>query len=179
MSTYTINHVVLTLTQGNIVNIHADAIVNAANASLMGGGGVDGAIHRAAGAAIMRECRAIGGCATGSAVATSAGMLDAKYIFHAVGPIYRGTKDDARLLVNAYKRCLALADQYQVHSIAFPSLSTGAYGYPVKLAAPLALRAVIEHMQQKTSLQQITFVLFDRGTYEAYQQALTELRANE
>ena len=177
VSTYTIKHVVLTLTQGNIVNIHADAIVNAANASLAGGGGVDGAIHRAAGATVMQECRKIGGCATGSAVATRAGTLDAQYIFHAVGPIYRGAQDDAQLLINAYQRCLDLAEQYQLPSIAFPSLSTGAYGYPIKLAAPLALRTVIEHIKQKTSLQQITFVLFDRGTYEAYQQALEELRA--
>jgi O-acetyl-ADP-ribose deacetylase (regulator of RNase III) len=178
VSTYSANHVVLTLTQGNIVDMHVDAIVNAANASLAGGGGVDGAIHRAAGPTIMQECRAIGGCETGSAVATSAGRLDAKYIFHAVGPIYRGTKEDAESLANAYKSCLALADQYQLQSIAFPSLSTGAYGYPVKLAAPLALRTVMDHMRQGTSLRQITFVLFDRGTYDAYVHALSELSTN-
>jgi O-acetyl-ADP-ribose deacetylase (regulator of RNase III) len=177
MSTYNINHVVINLTQGNIVTIPADAVVNAANAGLMGGGGVDGAIHRAAGPSVMLECRKIGGCATGHAVATSAGALKAKYIFHSVGPIYHGSPDDARLLVNAYQSCLDLAEYYQIHSIAFPSLSTGAYGYPVELAAPLALRTVIEHCKHETSLQQILFVLFDHTTYNAYQYALDKLRA--
>jgi O-acetyl-ADP-ribose deacetylase len=175
VSTYTINTVILTLMQGNIVNVHADAIVNAANARLAGGGGVDGAIHRAAGPTVMQECRKIGGCATGGAVATGAGLLNATYIFHAVGPIYHGGKDDSRLLINAYQQCLDLAEHYHIHSIAFPSLSTGAYGYPVELAAPLALHTIIEHIKQQTSLQQVTFVLFDRSTYTAYQQSLSML----
>src|SRR5215472_15992479 len=111
-STHTIHGVTLILMQGNIVEVHADAIVNAANAELAGGGGIDDAIHRAAGPSIMEECRKIGGCPTGSAVATTAGKLDAKYIFHAVGPIYGYDADAARLLASAYQSCLNLAEQY-------------------------------------------------------------------
>jgi len=175
MSTYTINDVTLALLQGNIVEVEAEAIVNAANAGLRGGGGVDGAIHRAAGPTIMDECRKIGGCPTGSAVATTAGKLKAKHIFHAVGPIYRQHGDEERLLASAYQRCLDMAEQHQLKSIAFPSLSTGAYGYPVALAAPIALRTVIQHIQQPTGLQQVLFVLFDNRTYTAYEEALKQL----
>ena len=175
MSTYTIGRVTLALIRGTIVAVQADAIVNAANAALAGGGGVDGAIHRAAGPRIMEECRKIGGCPTGSAVATTAGDLPASYIFHAVGPIYQQQRDDARLLASAYQSCLDLAEQYQITSIAFPSLSTGAYGYPVTLAAPIALDTVIKHIQKPTHLQKVTFVLFSQDVYAAYEQALTRL----
>src|SRR5436853_6073728 len=129
MSTHNINGVTLALLQSDIVTVQADAIVNAANSGLRGGGGVDGAIHRAGGPGIMEECRKIGGCPTGSAVATTAGRLPAKYVFHAVGPMYSGSPDDERLLASAYQTCLDLAEQYQVRSIAFPSPSTGLYGY--------------------------------------------------
>src|SRR2546429_2639410 len=128
MSTRTINGVTLALMRGNIVEVQVDAIVNAANSGLRGGGGVDGAIHRAGGPSIMEACRKIGGCPTGNAVATAAGKLPAKYIFHAVGPIYGYHGDEARLLASAYQSCLDLAEQYHIKSIAFPSLSTGAYG---------------------------------------------------
>ncbi len=175
MSTYTIHGVTLALLQGDITAIQADAIVNAANAALAGGGGVDGAIHRAGGPGIMQECRKIGGCPTGSAVATGAGNLKAKHVFHAVGPMYSGRGDEEQLLTGAYQSCLQLAEQYKYKSIAFPSISTGVYGYPVHLAAPVALRAVIAHIQQPTSLQQITFVLFDKKTYDAYEQALKQI----
>jgi len=175
MSTHTINGVTLALLQGNIVEVQADAIVNAANSGLRGGGGVDGAIHRAGGPSIMEACRKIGRCPTGNAVATTAGRLPAKYVFHAVGPIYSGSMDDARLLASAYASCLDLAEQYQVKSIAFPSLSTGIYGYPLELAAPIALRSVIEHIQQPTSLQQVLFVLFGDRSFTAFEQALTDL----
>ncbi|GCE04318.1 O-acetyl-ADP-ribose deacetylase [Dictyobacter aurantiacus] len=175
MTTYTINGSTLLLQQGNIVNVQADAIVNAANAALAGGGGVDGAIHRAAGPTIMRECRQIGGCATGSAVATGAGNLSARYIFHAVGPIYQNSGNEPQLLASAYQTCLNLAEEHQLQSIAFPSLSTGAYGYPLHLAAPIALRTVITHLQQPTSLKQVYFILFDQRTLLAYQQALQKL----
>ncbi|TMD51288.1 MAG: RNase III inhibitor, partial [Chloroflexi bacterium] len=134
MSTRNINGVTLALLQGDIVTVQADAIVNAANSGLRGGGGVDGAIHRAGGPGIMEECRKIGGCPTGSAVATTAGRLPAKYVFHAVGPMYSGSPDDERLLASAYQTCLDLAEKHQVKSIAFPSLSTGIYGYPLELA---------------------------------------------
>jgi O-acetyl-ADP-ribose deacetylase (regulator of RNase III) len=161
--------------QGNIVEIKADAIVNAANAELIGGGGVDGAIHRAAGPDILEECRKIGGCPTGHAVATTAGRLDATYIFHAVGPIYGYHADAAHLLARAYQSCLKLAEQYHVKSMAFPSLSTGAYGYPVNQAAPIALKTVLDHIQHPTELQQVFFVLFRSQVYQVYEQALAQL----
>ncbi len=175
MSTRTINGVTLALLRGNIVEVQADAIVNAANSGLLGGGGVDGAIHRAGGPSIMEECRKIGGCPTGSAVATTAGRLPAKYVFHAVGPIYSGRQDDERLLASAYQSCLDLAEQHHVKSIAFPSLSTGIYGYPLKLAAPIALRTIIEHIQKPTSLQQVLVVLFGESAYSAHEQALDQI----
>ena len=175
MSTHMINGVTLALLRGNIVEVQADAIVNAANSGLRGGGGVDGAIHRTGGPSIMEECRKIGGCPTGSAVTTTAGKLPAKYVFHAVGPIYSGSRDDERLLTSAYQSCLNLAEQYQVKSIAFPSLSTGIYGYPLELAAPIALRTIIEHIQKPTNLQQVLMVLFGESAYKVHEQALNEL----
>jgi O-acetyl-ADP-ribose deacetylase (regulator of RNase III) len=180
MSTYTINSVTLALLQGDITEVQADAIVNAANASLAGGGGVDGAIHRAGGPAIMAACRRIGGCPTGSAVATTAGNLKARYVFHAVGPIYQGRSNEEQLLVGAYQSCLNLAEQHKLQSIAFPSLSTGAYRYPVAQAADIALRTVIthvQHAQKPTSLQQVLFVLFDHRTYDVYEQTIQKLLA--
>jgi O-acetyl-ADP-ribose deacetylase (regulator of RNase III) len=175
MATHTINGVTLALMRGNIVEVQADAIVNAANSGLRGGGGVDGAIHRAGGPSIMEECRKIGGCPTGEAVVTTAGRLPAKYVFHAVGPIYSGTLDDERLLTSAYQSCLNLAEQHQVKSIAFPSLSTGIYGYPLELAAPIALRTIIEHIKKPTYLQQVLIVLFGESAYKVHEQALDKL----
>jgi O-acetyl-ADP-ribose deacetylase (regulator of RNase III) len=175
MSTRTINGVTLALLRGNIVEVQVEAIVNAANSGLRGGGGVDGAIHRAGGPLIMEECRKIGGCPTGSAVATTAGRLPAKYVFHAVGPIYSGSQNDGLLLANAYQSCLDLAEQHQVKSIAFPSLSTGIYGYPLQLAAPIALRTIIEHIQKPTSQQQVLMVLFGESAYSAHEQALDQI----
>jgi O-acetyl-ADP-ribose deacetylase len=175
MATRTINGVTLALIRGNIVEVQADAIVNAANSGLRGGGGVDGAIHRAGGPSIMEECRKIGGCSTGSAVTTTAGKLPAKYVFHAVGPIYSGSLDDERLLASAYQSCLDLAEQYQVKSIAIPSLSTGIYGYPLELAAPIAIRTIIEHIKKPTCLQQVLMVLFGESAYKVHEQALDKL----
>jgi len=175
MSTHTINGVTLALEQGDITKVHADAIVNAANSGLAGGGGVDGAIHRAGGPTIMAECRRIGGCPTGSAVATSAGNLPAKYVFHAVGPIYDGTDEDERLLRSAYQTCLDLAEQHKIASIAFPSLSTGVYGYPLDEAAPIALSTIIAHIQKPTSLKQVTMVLFGDRAYREFEKALQKL----
>ncbi|HEY6287603.1 MAG TPA: O-acetyl-ADP-ribose deacetylase [Ktedonobacteraceae bacterium] len=175
MATHTINGVTLALMRGNIVEVQADAIVNAANSGLRGGGGVDGAIHRAGGPSIMEECRKIGGCPTGEAVVTTAGRLPAKYVFHAVGPIYSGTLDDERLLTSAYQSCLNLAEQHQVKSIAFPSLSTGIYGYPLELAAPIALRTIIEHIKKPTYLQQVLMVLFGESAYKVHEQAMDKL----
>jgi len=175
MATRTINGVTLALIRGNIVEAHADAIVNAANSGLRGGGGVDGAIHRAGGPSIMEECRKIGGCPTGKAVVTTAGRLPAKYIFHAVGPIYSGGTDDERLLASAYQSCLNLAEQHQVKSISFPSLSTGIYGYPLELAAPIALRTIIEHIKKPTCLQQVLMVLFGESAYKVHERVLNKL----
>jgi O-acetyl-ADP-ribose deacetylase (regulator of RNase III) len=178
LTTQTIHGVTLALLRGNIVEVEADAIVNAANSGLAGGGGVDGAIHRAGGPSIMAECREIGGCPTGSAVATTAGNLKAKYVFHAVGPIYRHHQDAPQLLASAYQRCLDLAEQYHVQSIAFPSLSTGAYLYPLHPAASIALKTVIEHVQQKSSsLQRVTFVLFSTEVFLAFEKTLNKLLA--
>jgi len=175
MATRSINGVTLALIRGNIVEVHADAIVNAANSGLRGGGGVDGAIHRAGGPSIMEECRKIGGCPTGKAVVTTAGRLPAKYVFHAVGPIYSGGTDDERLLASAYQSCLNLAEQHQVKSISFPSLSTGIYGYPLELAAPIALRTIIEHIKKPTCLQQVLMVLFGESAYKVHERVLNKL----
>src|SRR5438132_6237220 len=175
MATRTINGVTLALMRGNIVEVQADAIVNAANSGLRGGGGVDGAIHRAGGPSIMEECRKIGGCHTGEAVVTTAGRLPAKYVFHAVGPIYNGSTDDERLLASAYQSCLNLAEQHQVKSISFPSLSTGIYGYPLELAAPIALRTIIEHIKKPTCMQQVLMVLFGESAYKVHERVLDKL----
>jgi O-acetyl-ADP-ribose deacetylase (regulator of RNase III) len=171
----------LQLLKGDITKVPVDAIVNAANDQLMGGGGVDGAIHLAAGAAMRLELDEIrakqGGCPTGSAVVTSAGNLPAKYVFHAVGPIYGSGGDGvAEKLASAYRSCLSLAEQRGVKYLSFPSISTGVYGYPVGEAAPVALREVISHLQRNdTKLQRVVFVLFDDRTYRAYREALGEL----
>lgn len=179
MSTYKFHGTTLVLLRGNIVDVHVDAIVNAANSALAGGGGVDGAIHRAGGPLIMEECRKIGGCLTGRAVATSAGQLHAKYVFHAVGPIYGHHRNAPELLASAYEACLELAEQHQIASIAFPSISTGVYGYPLKEAAPIALQTVVDHIEKPTSLQQVMFVLFSNDDYAMYEQTLVSLLENQ
>lgn len=181
MGTHNIGDITLILQQGNIVGVEADAIVNAANTGLAGGGGVDGAIHRAGGPSIMAECRTLNGCSTGSAKATTAGNLQARYIFHAVGPVYRSYQNDeaARLLSGAYQACLDLAERYKLRHIAFPSLSTGAYGYPLHLAAPIALQTLLRHLRQPTSLQQITFILFSARDLQVYEKALQRIEKDE
>jgi O-acetyl-ADP-ribose deacetylase (regulator of RNase III) len=173
----------LRLVQGDITRVAVDAIVNAANAALRGGGGVDGAIHRAGGPAIMAELDRIraaqGGCATGSAVVTTAGNLPAKYVFHAVGPIWRGgAHGEPELLASCYRTAMRLAAEHGVRSISFPSISTGVYGYPVEEAAPVALRAVVEALEGEISVETAIFVLFDRATFDVYAQALEAIRAS-
>jgi O-acetyl-ADP-ribose deacetylase len=171
----------LQLLKGDITKIPVDAIANAANAELRGGGGVDGAIHAAAGPALRIELDEIirkqGGCPPGSAVVTSAGNLPAKYVFHAVGPIYRdGQSGEAELLRSAYRSCLRLAEEKAAAYVSFPSISTGVYGYPVAEAAPIALQEAIAHLQQPgTNVQRLVFVLFDEKTLQAYSRALREL----
>jgi O-acetyl-ADP-ribose deacetylase len=168
----------LKLREGDITRVSADAIVNAANSALAGGGGVDGAIHRAGGPAIMRELDAIrarsNGCPTGSAVVTSAGNLPAKYVFHAVGPVYRdGRHGEPELLASCYRKCLELAEEYAVETISFPAISTGVYGYPLAQAAEIALRKVVAHLDRaEIKLRHAIFVLFGQNAYDAFVDAL-------
>jgi O-acetyl-ADP-ribose deacetylase (regulator of RNase III) len=166
----------LELLRADITTLAVDAVVNAANAALAGGGGVDGAIHRAGGSSIMEECRRIGGCPTGDAVVTGGGRLPARYVIHAVAPRYRGSSDDARLLRSAYTRALEQARELGLRTIAFPSLGTGAYGYPVWEAAPIALGAILEHLGGETTLELVRFALFSDADLAAYAAALEELR---
>jgi len=169
----------LRLAVGDITRVPADAIVNAANSALAGGGGVDGAIHRAGGPTIMQELDRIraktGGCPTGSAVVTTSGALPARYVFHAVGPIYHGgARNEAALLASCYETCLRLAEEREIRVLIFPSISTGAYGYPVQEAAEIALDAVIRHLEREdTRVREVVFVLFDRGTFDAYARVLS------
>jgi len=177
----TVNKVKLSITQGDITRQATDAIVNAANSSLMGGGGVDGAIHRAGGPAILEECKKIvarqGRLPTGRAVITTAGNLPAKHVIHTVGPVWHGgDKGEAELLESAYRESLKLAAENNLASVSFPSISTGAYGYPVEPAAKVALTAVIAFLREKaTSIKEVVFVLFDAGTYKTYMTALQKV----
>jgi O-acetyl-ADP-ribose deacetylase (regulator of RNase III) len=172
----TIGETTLELVKGNIVQQEVDAIVNAANTGLAGGGGVDGAIHRAGGKSIMEECRALQGCATGSAKATGPGDLPVKWVIHAVGPFYSNRAKDPELLASAYRSSLEIAVQKECDSIAFPSLSTGAYRYPLHEAAPIALGTIIEFLRsQPHNLQLVRLVLFDDKALAAYEKALRAL----
>ena len=177
----TVNKTKVSIVQGDITGQATDAIVNAANSSLMGGGGVDGAIHRAGGPAILEECKKIvtqqGRLPTGEAVITTGGNLKASYVIHTVGPIWHGgSKNEAELLETAYYECLKLATENKLASISFPSISTGAYGYPVDEAAKIAVSAVVSFLkEQATSLKDVVFVLFDTRTYESYRRALQEV----
>ncbi|MFC1906345.1 O-acetyl-ADP-ribose deacetylase [Chloroflexota bacterium] len=177
----TINHAKLRIIQGDITKQDTDAIVNAANSSLMGGGGVDGAIHKAGGLAILEDCKQIiarqGRLPTGRAVMTTAGNLEAKYVIHTVGPIWHGgNKGESKLLASAYQKSLKLAMENQLHSISFPSISTGTYGYPVNKASRVAIAAVIASLHQSdTSVREVVFVLFDSQTFRAYSSVLKEI----
>ena len=161
------------ITKGDITEIKCDAIVNAANNSLLGGGGVDGAIHRKAGPELLKECRTLGGCATGDAKITKAYHLPAKYVIHTVGPVYRdGHHDEAQLLESCYQRCLEIADEYNCHHLAFPSISTGAYRYPILAAAKIAV-LTIQNYQEKC-LKKVEIVCFDDYTYSIYKKGMEE-----
>lgn len=165
----------LELVQGDITSQDVDAIVNAANAALAGGGGVDGAIHRAAGPVLMQQTRQRypQGCPTGDAVVTDAGNLKARHVFHAVGPVWRGgSANEKTLLASAYRQCLELAVEHDCASIAFPAISTGIYGYPKDLAAEVSLATVREHLLQKAMPSLVRFVLFDGGSFGAYARVL-------
>ena len=175
------NHLIL-LTQGDITRQNTQAIVNAANSSLMGGGGVDGAIHRAGGPQILQECKKIvaqqGRCPTGHAVITSAGRLPAQYVIHTVGPIYReGKHNEQQLLRDAYLNSLQLAQQHHIKTIAFPSISTGAYRFPIEQAAHIALTTVKDFLDRHDHFQQVRFVLFSPDDLQTYQNAYNTIIA--
>ena len=163
--------------QGDITQQRVDAIVNAANNTLLGGGGVDGAIHRAAGPQLLEECRKIGGCPTGEARITHGYNLPAKWVIHTVGPVWRGGDyDEDQLLASCYRNSLALAEQYDIKTIAFPSISTGAYGFPVERAARIALRQIADHLSTGSTIERVIMVCFGDRAYQAYASALDELK---
>jgi O-acetyl-ADP-ribose deacetylase (regulator of RNase III) len=175
-----VNETRLTLIQGDITQQATEAIVNAANSGLMGGGGVDGAIHRAGGPVIMEECRRIikriGHLPAGRAVMTTGGRLKAKYVIHTVGPVWHGGRsDEAETLVSAYRESMKLAVEKELKSISFPAISTGAYGYPLERAARIALATAMDFARGDDSLQEIRFVLHDSYSYKAFADTLKEL----
>ena len=174
----------LRLLLGDITKIRVDAMVNAANSQLQGGGGVDGAIHRAGGTSLMRELDQIrqetGFCPTGSAVVTTAGALPAQFVFHAVGPIYGdGNQGEPAQLRSCYRTCLALAEERGARTISFPAISTGAYGYPAEEAARIAVETVLRHLRAAdTGVREVFFVLWDQGSHDIHAKALARLAAS-
>jgi O-acetyl-ADP-ribose deacetylase (regulator of RNase III) len=168
---FRVNQSVVELVQGNIVDQDVDAIVNAANSSLLGGGGVDGAIHHAAGPELLAECRTLGGCPTGEARITKGYRLKARHVIHAVGPIYHGQSRDAELLASAYRNSLQLGSQHGAKTVAFPSISTGAYGYPLAEAAPIALQTVRDYLAKHPGIDLVRFVLWDGSARVAFERA--------
>jgi O-acetyl-ADP-ribose deacetylase (regulator of RNase III) len=169
--TYT--QLVIELVEGDITKQHVDAIVNAANSSLLGGGGVDGAIHRAGGPAILAECRLLGGCATGEARATTGGNLPAAHVIHTVGPVWRGGgHGEDELLAAAHRSSLAVAEELGARTVAFPAISTGVYGFPIERAARIALATVAEELERRPKIERVVFVLHGRAAYDAFAAAL-------
>lgn len=168
----------LQVVHGDITRMEVDAVVNAANSGLLGGGGVDGAIHGAGGPAIMAACKAIrdkqGGCPTGEAVITTGGLLPAPYVIHAVGPVWHGgARDEDAQLASAYRNCIRLAAEHHLRTIAFPNISTGIYGFPRERAADIAIRAVREALATARGIEQVTFVCFDDENYKLYRERLS------
>ena len=161
--------------QGDITTLDVDAIVNAANTSLLGGGGVDGAIHRAAGPDLLAECRTIGGCPTGEARITKGYRLSAKYVIHTVGPVYRGRPEDPRLLTGCYTHSLTLAKDHGIRTIAFPAISCGVYGYPIEEACQIAVNTCLAFIQDHGSPEKVFFVLFSKQDLDVYRRCLAAL----
>lgn len=160
---------------GDITKLDVDAIVNAANTTLLGGGGVDGAIHRAAGKELLQECRLLGGCETGDAKITGGYNLPARYVIHTVGPVWRGgERGEREFLSSCYRRCLEVAAEHRLSSIAFPSISTGVYGFPFELAAPIAVTTVRVFLSRCERPLSVTFCCFDQRTYELYRDLLKQ-----
>jgi len=172
MNTGTLRDKIVTV-EGDITKQAVDAIVNAANTTLLGGGGVDGAIHRAAGPELLEECRALGGCATGQAKVTRGYRLPAKWVIHTVGPVWRdGRHGEDDLLASCYRSCFALAVQHSVRTIAFPSISTGAYGFPMDRAARIAVRETKAFLEQNISVEKVHLVCFGKPALQIHQDAL-------
>ncbi len=174
-----VNKTIISLRQGDITRQEVDAIVNAANSSLLGGGGVDGAIHRTGGPSILEECKQIrnshGTCRPGNAVITGGGNLPAQYVIHTVGPVWRGGgSDEEAVLASAYRTSLELAVQHEVRTVAFPSISTGAYGFPVDRASTIAVETACAFSESCEALKEIRFVLFDQSTYKCFKSRLEE-----
>ena len=166
----------LSIVEGDITKEHTDAIVNAANSGLRGGGGVDGAIHRAGGPAIMEECRKIGHCPTGQAVITTGGNLKARYVIHTVGPVWSGGgRNEAGLLKSAYQESLKLASKKGLKSVSFPAISTGAYGYPLNDAARIALKTATDYLKEHPEIETVRFVLFGKPMYDVFSDELKKL----
>lgn len=173
---WTVNKTRIEVVQGDITRERVDAIVNAANSRLAGGGGVDGAIHRAGGPTIMAECRKLGGCATGDAKITTAGNLPAKYVIHAVGPVYRdGAHGEPQLLASCYRRSLEVAVENRLKSVAFPAISCGVYGYPVPDAARIAFSSVKSFVLSRPQIELVRFVLFSEDTLRVFEDAGNEI----
>lgn len=171
-----INNSELELKQGDITLQETDAVVNAANNSLLGGGGVDGAIHRSGGPLILEECKKLGGCPTGEAKITTAGNLAASYVIHTVGPVWRGeTQNESALLKNCYQNSLKIAEEHKLSSISFPSISTGVYRFPVKHASEIALSTVLEYISGTTCIRKVVFVLFSANDFNVYSQTLKNI----
>jgi O-acetyl-ADP-ribose deacetylase (regulator of RNase III) len=180
ITSLTVNQSNITIMQGDITGQATDAIVNAANSGLMGGGGVDGAIHRAGGPAILEECRQIvarqGRLPTGQAVITTAGNMKSRHVIHTVGPIWRGgNSGEAGLLASAYQESLKLAAENGLSSVSFPSISTGAYGYPLKEASRIAIQTVASFLEENTTVREVVFVLFNSEAFQAYTDALRDV----
>ncbi|GFN35125.1 O-acetyl-ADP-ribose deacetylase [Tepidimicrobium xylanilyticum] len=170
---YIYNKTKINIIQGDITKMEVDAIVNAANNTLLGGGGVDGAIHRAGGPTILEQCKKIGGCPTGEARITTAGNMPSRYVIHTVGPVYRdGTSGEEKLLYNAYYNSLKLAKEYNLKTIAFPAISTGVYNYPKLDAAEVATRAVMDFIAKENFIEEVYFVLFNQDNYQIYKEIL-------
>jgi len=166
---------VLELTQGDITKQGTEAIVNAANKRLAPGGGVAGAIHNAAGPKLWEECKGIGGCETGEAKITKGYNLPASYVIHTVGPVYSESPEDPELLASSYRESLKLAEENNIKSISFPSISTGAFGYPVEEAAKVALETVVKYLKEGSEIDLVRFVLYDSSTFDVHQETLESL----
>lgn len=164
--------------KGDIVKAKTQAIVNAANTSLLGGGGVDGAIHKAAGKELLEECEILGGCQTGEAKITGGFRLKAEYVIHTPGPIWRGgERKEGELLASCYQNTLKLAAEHEIKTIAFPSISTGVYRFPVQKAAEIAVREIMNYLEQDKEMEQVQMICFDDNTYRIYEKALKEYKS--